>query len=533
MISKNSFWAALTLVLGLFMTTPLVKAQGFVRSYGQAGVNEGGSGLVPLDNDRLLLYGFRGDSTIFLFMDALGNVSQSRTVKFVSGNLADRVEDVILDSGGNLVGVGTAVSGNAPTKGFVFRYDFNNNAILWSNEWTTITYARAALEVTPGEILVCGADYGAGSNGVDGYLGTFDLTTGANVQSYRYTALSAEDFKNIVQVGTDLYAGGRLSSTGGFSGMRPAISAFNSSLDVQYAKSYFVPLTTGARMYTEDLDSASDSTLVMASWGDNSGTSITATEAYVSYHNLNGDMLWGNQYDISGTGSERAKDCMAADNQLIVQGSMDDGYGSVFLMALDYAGGVNWCHSYPGISEQRSFSNRRILYWKGHIYFTAANTQVPQDDDISLVRVLPDGTFGESKCSFSPHTVSLQNYTTAFNTNLVRNSSQVAFSTTSAPLAATNLADSVICGDVRLSFPGAENRDSQVLVYPNPASKLISFEISAPHNRIAIRLYDLEGRAVHVQNSASPIDISELPIGIYAMVITIDGSQVHRKVVVQ
>jgi len=77
--------------------------------------------------------------------------------------------------------------------------------------------------------------------------------------------------------------------------------------------------------------------------------------------------------------------------------------------------------------------------------------------------------------------------------------------------------------------------DSQLSIYPNPASKTVHVEIAKTASKVTLSILSLEGKLIRsgrIENSSSQIDVSALKPGIYILRFDLDGERVTRRLVI-
>jgi len=77
---------------------------------------------------------------------------------------------------------------------------------------------------------------------------------------------------------------------------------------------------------------------------------------------------------------------------------------------------------------------------------------------------------------------------------------------------------------------GLNNQKSSIIkLYPNPTSGKFKISTKVIYQTINISIYNLTGQIVHVTTNESEIDISKLPLGLYTVLINVDGDIEARK----
>jgi len=77
--------------------------------------------------------------------------------------------------------------------------------------------------------------------------------------------------------------------------------------------------------------------------------------------------------------------------------------------------------------------------------------------------------------------------------------------------------------------------DSQLSIYPNPASKTVHVEIAKTASKVTLSILSLEGKLIRsgrIENSSSQIDVSALKPGIYILRFDLDGTLILKRLVI-
>lgn len=85
-----------------------------------------------------------------------------------------------------------------------------------------------------------------------------------------------------------------------------------------------------------------------------------------------------------------------------------------------------------------------------------------------------------------------------------------------------------------------ENNSSEFMIAPNPSEGVFNLILNAKqHHNAVIKIYDQTGRAIYTKNAmmnsgvnSIPVDITELPSGVYVMDITSDHYRVSDKLII-
>jgi len=75
--------------------------------------------------------------------------------------------------------------------------------------------------------------------------------------------------------------------------------------------------------------------------------------------------------------------------------------------------------------------------------------------------------------------------------------------------------------------------DSKILVYPNPAHSTVNV-VTDLQGKMTIEMFDLLGKKLSNKSiNETSIDVSQLPVGIYTMKISIDNDSIVKKIAIQ
>ncbi|MEM7037932.1 MAG: hypothetical protein AAF570_13195, partial [Bacteroidota bacterium] len=449
---RTCFW----LFLSLFFISFSLQAQTFERRYGQPGVREGGNCMLPLTNDTLVIGGFRADSALMLFVDPDGNVLRERVFKgtSVSQGRFDMLTDLKVDTDGMIFGSGIGRGISNPSA-FVFRYNPVTDNLLWVREFTNsagnISAAYTIHELGTNSPYLVTGQVNLGDE--RGYVLTLDRTTGMVIGTDQAYNLSGgeEAFTASILVpsGTSviprLFLTGQITHGSTADKERASLAEITVSGNQLWTRSYFVAPNPIARQSSTDLVHDNGS-LVMASGGDRSGTSVGSITANLSGHSLAGALQWGAEYDFPNYPTEKFHEVVATGDGYVVYG--DNRRVDVFLMKTDLNGVPLWAWEYaqdpseaygvPFFGQQQLIQHNNSFYFTGQVRPNGSNTT-----DVFLFRVDSTGMLS-STCQDSifpatfPYTV--ENFTQMSNTSPLTNA--VLNPSSAVPV---SLPDTVFC----------------------------------------------------------------------------------------
>jgi len=435
----------------LFLPPSNLAAQTFANSYPNAHTADGGTCLLPLGSDTLLVGGYKGDSTLLLWTDPLGNVLRKRTFRFSNGFQlpGDRLYTVIRSSQGTLIGTGGSFSTGSPVVGYVFCYDPISDQLCWTRRLPTGYLGFDLVEDSPGQITLVGYN-NSGVLGNDGITLRLDLGTGTITgnTARNYNLGSAELFKAVQQRGSDLLVTGRFNHAGGgFTTMRASVAQLNSNLTVTAARSYFVPTNQSARMYSEDLVLIPGNSSAFCGGGSPINGSFLSSLGFIGTQNSQLGAGWNRTYDFTNLTGEFFTELAFHNNSYYAMGRLFDQDERLILLKTNDGGTPEWAYSYADYMNIFHDGEDQMLIWNNSIYITGSTPQGSGNTDVSLLRLSLDGTL-DGNCPVDSHSVQVQNYFADFPAALTTNPTTISTHTPNLSLKDPVLADSSWCAPI-------------------------------------------------------------------------------------
>ncbi|MCB9282973.1 MAG: gliding motility-associated C-terminal domain-containing protein [Lewinellaceae bacterium] len=372
----------------------------YVRSLGDLGPEQGRR-IIPEPGGGFLLGGSKGDSCMIALLDSDGHPIWQRTIKGTSFP-NERISDLLIDSDQQLIGTATATSGVNTTANFIFKYDYQNDALHWLWAPTTVPFNTASLlsiqEAAPGGNYLIAGQTAPNSNpgsGCDGVLMELDRNTGAQVWIRNYHLGSCETFSKIVVHANTIYATGRYNfAGGGLDKMRAGVSQLDLAGNELWSRLYLVDVNTNARLYSADM--VIDNGLVIPSFGDMNGTSANDVELQLFKTDYSGNILWAQQFDIPGGSTERFARLVNLPDGYLALGTynISGNDDALFLLKTDKNGVLQWSKRYGANGSEFGYD---LLYQAGWLYLTGStNNFGPGGMDVLLARLTLDGLTPDS-----------------------------------------------------------------------------------------------------------------------------------------
>jgi gliding motility-associated-like protein len=364
----------------------------FVRTLG-TGATELATRIIPEPGGGFILGGSKADSTLIALLDSDGHPVWERTIKITSLT-GERITDLLIDSDQNLVAIGVAGVGNIAN--FIFKYDYQNDNLLWIRQPNPSSFNAGQLlsiqeAAAGGNYLVAGqtSPNSPPGSGCDGVLMEVDRNSGALVWVRNYHLGSCETFSKIVVHANSVYATGRYNyAGGGLDKMRPGITQTDLSGNELWSRLYLRNITGNfiARLYSAGL--VADNGLVVPGHGDMDGTDAINVSLQLFKTDYTGNLLWAREFDITGGDTERFTRLINLPDGYLGIGTFNlPGSGSqVFLIKTDKNGVVQWSKHYGGAGAD---AGADILFQGGYLYLVG--TYANLGADVLLARLTLDG----------------------------------------------------------------------------------------------------------------------------------------------
>ena len=363
--------------------------------YGTANGNERGKSLAPtLANDGFYAAGMKEDSVLLLKLNLEGIVEWSRTIDVLPGE-EDHVSSLIADSDGMLAIAGMSGDMGAGGIVFAFRYNPASHQVLWTNFYSTaiaINYSFGLIQKgSGGNYLLSNNPLDVPNSNNDFELIEISKNTGAvlPVLSKHYHLGSSENMNDMVYHAGFLYGCGRYSDGPAPADMRHTLIKLNGANGTQaWSKMGHRPGNVNARLYGEDLIIEQNEIYSIYN-GDPNGVSTTVTKLYVQKTDLDGNLLWLNQYELPAN-NDVGYEMIKSGNGIVILAGKKASPSEILMFKIDLAGAVLWAKSYqfsPLVNAANVDRGMSQLIEAGNmLVFTGIGTNVSGGTDMLIVR---------------------------------------------------------------------------------------------------------------------------------------------------
>jgi len=369
----------------------------WIKSFKAPGATQGGNNIIRATDGAFLVSGFRADSSLLMKITPAGKPVWTRVFKFTSG-AAERINQFIEDSDGNLVGCG--MSGNGPHRGFTFRYNPAADQIDWvfENPVDPQTLYYTIQEKTPGgNYLAVNTYYDspAPGNFEDAHWVEIDRNTGQYVgKPAAFSLDSSEGIQELQERAGNWYVAGGYTSGTGLGSMRASIGCFDEQGYEVWSRLLFFSQNEVARNYATDFVFLGEG-LVTTIYGDFDGDDPISNEVAVCSTDKLGNIQWAEKYTLPLNQALTKSIVALPDGYVVLVANQDTTQTQgICLFRIGKKGGLIWRRCFDNL---RITSGEKLLAVSDdYLYFTAQHTD---SGDLAIAKInLADGRTG-STCS--------------------------------------------------------------------------------------------------------------------------------------
>ena len=372
----------------------------FLKIYGTPQDDEIGHALAKVPDalgGGYLIGGGKADSAMLTLLNPAGNIVWTRAFDATS-DAADFIWDISFDSDNNVIGSGnTRDEPFDNIECFAFKYNMVTNTMLWVNELDINDPAKevyySIFEKTPGSNYVIAGytdQLGFSITGSNAFLIELNRNTGANVWQRNLNLGDDDNYHRAIPSAGAIFATGAFDGDNTPSKIRPGISRFDLSGNLQWSRRFLRPVGTGdnARMYGKDI--LEDNGLVVFGQGDKTGTSLTNVSLFLMKTDYDGNLVWARDLDITGGSGEQATRLVNLPDGYLCLGYFTQGDQDVFIFKTDKMGNLVWSKSYGSSGTEDGFD---MLWDNGLIYFTGMSDGIGTSgsEDLFLATLTPNG----------------------------------------------------------------------------------------------------------------------------------------------
>lgn len=453
------------------------------------------------------------------------------------------INQMIKDSEGNLVMVGTAVAGELG-KAFILKFSPATQTVLWFRRCTSNTFFWDVAEMGPGgDYLVGGQEtYNGSGVGTDDLTIKFKRVSGAsniitNLNKHLNESVEAVVYDDSAGV---FYSTGRYELASGISKFRICINRVQLDGTVDWTRGYVKNTASSGRFYSEDMIRDGEN-LVVVGAGDDGGTNSLRYLWFIKT-DLNGEAIVTKKLDVVGA----SYDGLIASVRpyaggYIMYGSLHNGsrFTDAFLISTDTEGNVNWSKSYPF----RLRTPTTGLYCSSAMTVVGDNVFVVGEklNDINelegvLVKVPAiSGELSTCDADFVISPISMTNFDDYYTLDTA--SLTLSFPNSFPGVKPLSLSYEQTCNPNGIVTDGEEGLgrfaigDVPVIgIYPNPTSEFVRLNVAdQTYFTSFYKVIDMHGQVVFegvFRDGDAIVDVSQWPSGLYIVQIENLGKSV-------
>ena len=337
--------------------------------------NERGYSLTPSpDGKYIYVGGIREDSALIIKLSISGDIQWTRTFNVVPGR-EDHIHSLFVDAEGMLGVAGTAGTQTNGGTIFAFRYDPENNSILWANEYisTSNNYSLGMIEKSSG------GNYLMTNNPQNpnvAELLELDKNNGNILSGFskHYDLGSAESIYDFAFHNGMMYASGRFTDGGSVSEMRNTLMKMDpTNGDILWMKLGHKPANVSARFYGFDLVILQDQIYSIYN-GDETGASVDNTNLFIQKADLNGNLVWIKKYNLP-VANDWGDELIESDGGLVVLARNRVAPSNIILFKINTEGDMVWSNeydfSYNDNATPLGSIQSQLIEASEYLYFTA------------------------------------------------------------------------------------------------------------------------------------------------------------------
>ncbi len=379
----------------------------FAYSYNRPNVNDVPNIIIPYTDGNLLIAGKVSDSAYIMKVTPSGTLLWYRTFNFTS--YPETITELFVDSDGFLVGSGMGWDAGSTFRGFIFRYNPNNNTMQWSRAMTFSSVASSIVEPTPGgPFQVIYRNLNASSPGIARDPGITQINRNTGQPTNAYTrqlnlANTHDDLVGAFNHNSSTYAFGTYNTGSQLNTTRPALSKFDANGNLIWSRLFLYNNASNNRIYCNTASVDGD-TILLGFYGDYNGSGNFQTNEFgVGKADINGNLIWAKKYNVQGfSGLNPVNITAVSDGYIIMISSYSGNPTTTILMKLNRNGDIMWSKKYRnndgGVNN--AWSSKQ-LYTDGNNLFFAVGMYNQSNFDYATV-LLKTGMDGVTEIANCP-----------------------------------------------------------------------------------------------------------------------------------
>ena len=373
----------------------------FLKTFGTPNLPEFGQSIIAAPNGGFFIAGGRGDEAMITLLDASGDIVWTRQFN-PTFDADDFIWKIKLDSEDDLIGIGQTAPIGINIEVYAFKYDWQNNQMVWLNELDIADPAGEGyyeiLEKAPGDnYYIFGQTTPVGSDQSSALLMEVQRNTGLNVFAKTFNLngtnpdgrfLSAAIYDNSIYV-TGYIGSGPVALD---NWRVPSISRFDLNGNQLWTRLYLHgpdPFGGSAALVPANLEE--DNGMVVFGAGDDSNIPAQNARPFLFRTNGNGELEWAKYYDVPGSPAETASRMLNLPDGYLCMGNFQAQNGSddAYIFKTNKFGEIQWSKKF-GANSATEFGYD--LIWQNGLVYLTGQTDQTGSEDVLLASLNPDGS---------------------------------------------------------------------------------------------------------------------------------------------
>lgn len=368
----------------------------FLKTFGTPGTLEFGQSIIAAPNGGFFIGGGRGNEAMIALLDAQANLVWTRQFN-PTFDADDFIWKIKLDSDDNIIGIGqTAPVGNN-IEVYAFRYDWQNDQMLWLNELDIADPAGEGyyeiLEKTPGgNFYILGQTTPVGNAQSDALLLEVNRNTGFNVFAKTYSLGWQDVFLDAVVANGSIYAtgpfvGGPTSASA--DKRRPGLTRLDLNGNQIWTRLYLQSIAPGESGSFSTNALVDDNGLVtFGTYDEFIGT--PATDLFLYRTDYAGNLEWAKRFAIANATAEISWQLLNLPDGYLCMGNLVTASdGNIFIFKTDKQGDLVWAKNFGGADIE---TGHDFIWQNGQVFLTGRTTSSDPAYDVFLASLNPDGS---------------------------------------------------------------------------------------------------------------------------------------------
>ena len=385
--------------LPVFVSTDPVVPGGcdttFLKTFGTLNGSEHGRSIIAAPGGGFFVAGEREDQAMIALLDAKADIVWVRQFDPTS-DPGDRIQEIKLDSDNNIIGIGQGDAIGNNIEVFAFKYDWQNNNLIWLNELDIGDPALEGyyeiLEKAPGDnYYILGQQTLPGSTESDALLLEVTRNGGMNVFAKTYSLSWKERFAGAVIYNNSIYIAGDYSGAASVTKRRPGLTRLDFNGNQIWSNLFLESIVSNNNTEIFPTDLVEDNGLVVYGYGSVDAASATM-RMFLFRANANGDLEWAKEIQIPGIDVKLTSRLINLPDGYLCLGTLFNPSDSdAFVFKTDKQGNLLWSRKYGGANIE---TGHDMIWQDGLIYITGITGTDPSgaDYDVLLASINDDGT---------------------------------------------------------------------------------------------------------------------------------------------